>query len=284
MALASARGTQSLLELADLADKVIKVAASELSQGNSNPMHPEVEQIRTEVADLKLLFKSMPMHQRCLAKEKNATLRLAVPKSPNYLKFINERMGHKHVTEIGGIGVMLGARLESLSDATGDSIPILLAKVAQIPPIPLCFPGNDKQDEKEAFLVENYCLTDLCVGASKAPALARVLTFQNGGSSKRKKDEPPQKKRRVSLRIARIGSPTKQLAQDREEKEDELPQKKRRVSPRTTRFGSPTKQQAFEKAAEGVVPDNTRQNTKWALHTFTSWLEERNKRIKDSAE
>lgn len=61
MVLASAGGTQSLLELADLADKVMEVATPVISQVSSNP---DVEQLRTEVADLKSLLKSMQHSQR----------------------------------------------------------------------------------------------------------------------------------------------------------------------------------------------------------------------------
>lgn len=46
----------------------------------------------------------------------------------------------------------------------------------------------------------------------------------------------------------------------------------------TCRFGSPTKTDSLEKAAEGVVPANTRNSTNWPVRTFLSWVEERNKR------
>ena len=76
------------------------------------------------------------------------------------------------------------------------------------------------------------------------------------------------------------------------EKENEAglnpPQKKRRLSlsrkkplkeVNISRFGSPTKHEDFQKAAEGVVPTNTRHSTKWTVSTFVSWVEERNKRV-----
>jgi len=76
------------------------------------------------------------------------------------------------------------------------------------------------------------------------------------------------------------------------EKENETtkpPSKKRKLSLsrkkplqevlNTTRFASPTKLEAVRKAAEGVVPDNTRQNTKWVVSTFLSWVKERNKQV-----
>ena len=47
----------------------------------------------------------------------------------------------------------------------------------------------------------------------------------------------------------------------------------------TTRFGSPTKSDTYLSAAEGVIPDNTRLNTKWAISTFLSWIKERNDRV-----
>ena len=78
------------------------------------------------------------------------------------------------------------------------------------------------------------------------------------------------------------------------EKENERgltpPNKKRRLSlscnkplreVNASRFASPTKPDEFKRAAEGVVPNNTRQNTKWAVSTFLSWVEERNKRVPD---
>ena len=76
------------------------------------------------------------------------------------------------------------------------------------------------------------------------------------------------------------------------EKENEAglnpPQKKRRLSlsckkplkeVNISRFGSPTKHEDFQKAAEGVVPTNTKHSTKWAVSTFVSWVVERNKRV-----
>ena len=46
----------------------------------------------------------------------------------------------------------------------------------------------------------------------------------------------------------------------------------------SSRFASPTKSDQFDKAAEGVVPANTRNSTKWAVRTFLLWIEERKKR------
>ena len=60
------------------------------------------------------------------------------------------------------------------------------------------------------------------MGASKAPALAHVEMADLAQDREEEKDESPPKKRRVSPRIAHFRSPTKQLAQDRE---DEPPQK-----------------------------------------------------------
>ena len=73
------------------------------------------------------------------------------------------------------------------------------------------------------------------------------------------------------------------------EKENNHPKKKIRLSlsrkrkpledrdGNTTHFAPPTSIDALEKAAEGVVPSNTKSNTKWATGTFASWLDERNK-------
>lgn len=41
---------------------------------------------------------------------------------------------------------------------------------------------------------------------------------------------------------------------------------------------SPTKPDQLEKAAEGVIPMNTRNSTNWAVQTFPTWAEQRNKR------
>ncbi len=62
---------------------------------------------------------------------------------------------------------------------------------------------------------------------------------------------------------------------------DVPPRKKRRISLslKNNRFGSPTKQKELEKASEGVVPENTKCNTHWALKTFLSWVNERNTRV-----
>ena len=59
------------------------------------------------------------------------------------------------------------------------------------------------------------------------------------------------------------------------------PEKKRlSLSLKTRCFASPTKPEALEKAAEGVIPDNTQHSTKWAVNTL-SWVSERNKRRPD---
>ncbi|XP_011408773.1 PREDICTED: uncharacterized protein KIAA1958-like [Amphimedon queenslandica] len=47
------------------------------------------------------------------------------------------------------------------------------------------------------------------------------------------------------------------------------------------RFPSPIKSEALQKATEGVVPNNTKQSTRWALNTFLTWARERNKRCPD---
>jgi hypothetical protein len=39
--------------------------------------------------------------------------------------------------------------------------------------------------------------------------------------------------------------------------------------------------EALEKASKGVVTDNTKQSTRWALNTFLTWIIERNKRWPD---
>ena len=65
------------------------------------------------------------------------------------------------------------------------------------------------------------------------------------------------------------------------------PAKKRKVSlslrkpleeSNSSRFASPTKSDQLHRAAEGVVPTNTRNSTNWAVRTFLLWVEERNKR------
>ena len=40
----------------------------------------------------------------------------------------------------------------------------------------------------------------------------------------------------------------------------------------------------YEKAAEGVIPANTRASTNWCVRTFQTWLEQRNSRTADSLE
>ena len=63
-----------------------------------------------------------------------------------------------------------------------------------------------------------------------------------------------------------------------------LSRKKPLTEVNSSRFASPTKPDVVEKAAEGVVPENTRQNTRWAVSTFLSWVEERNQRISEQIE
>ena len=46
----------------------------------------------------------------------------------------------------------------------------------------------------------------------------------------------------------------------------------------SSRSASPTKSDQFDKAAEGVVPANTRNSTNWAVRTFLLCIEERKKR------
>ena len=58
MVLASAGGSQSLEELADLVDKVMDVAAPAVTQINTQ-LSSNVDQLCSEISDLKLLFKSM---------------------------------------------------------------------------------------------------------------------------------------------------------------------------------------------------------------------------------
>ena len=62
-----------------------------------------------------------------------------------------------------------------------------------------------------------------------------------------------------------------------------LPNKKRTLSrsitkpsreTNTSRFASTTKPEDFEKAVEGVIPNNTQQNMRWAVITFIHWVEE----------
>ena len=47
------------------------------------------------------------------------------------------------------------------------------------------------------------------------------------------------------------------------------------------RFASPIKHELLEKAAEGVVPKNTRHSTTWSVKTFLSWVAERNERVEN---
>uniref|UniRef100_A0A1X7VKI5 Uncharacterized protein n=1 Tax=Amphimedon queenslandica TaxID=400682 RepID=A0A1X7VKI5_AMPQE len=47
------------------------------------------------------------------------------------------------------------------------------------------------------------------------------------------------------------------------------------------RFPSPIKSEALHKAAEAVVPNNTKQSKRWAFNTFLTWARERNKRCPD---
>lgn len=47
------------------------------------------------------------------------------------------------------------------------------------------------------------------------------------------------------------------------------------------RFGSPTSEEKLSKAAKGVVPSNTANNTRWAESNFLNWVRERNKRVPD---
>ena len=66
--------------------------------------------------------------------------------------------------------------------------------------------------------------------------------------------KPPTKKRKLSLSL-------RQPLKDRN----------------SSRFASPTKRCDLEKAAEGVVLAITRNSTNFAVRTFLSWVEERNK-------
>ena len=46
---------------------------------------------------------------------------------------------------------------------------------------------------------------------------------------------------------------------------------------------SPSKSASmYVKAAEGVVPANTKASTHWCVRTFNSWLEQRNRRTADN--
>ena len=47
--------------------------------------------------------------------------------------------------------------------------------------------------------------------------------------------------------------------------------------PEASRFAKPVDCIAFDQAAEGVVPVNTKNNTNWAISTFMKWACERNK-------
>ena len=58
-----------------------------------------------------------------------------------------------------------------------------------------------------------------------------------------------------------------------------LKKKKEPLKEANARFASPTKKEVFDAASEGVVPTNTRSNTKWAVKTFTEWMEQRNERV-----
>ena len=71
MVLASTGASQSLEELADLADKVMDVAAPTVTQINTQ-FSSDVDQLRSEISDLKSLFKSMhlakPSFNHCPSK------------------------------------------------------------------------------------------------------------------------------------------------------------------------------------------------------------------------
>ena len=72
-----------------------------------------------------------------------------------------------------------------------------------------------------------------------------------------------------------------------EEKDHLPPTKKARLSlslknkplAERNRFGSPTSDQ---KAAKGMVPNNTRFNTNWAVNIFFAWMKERNAKNSDN--
>ena len=83
--------------------------------------------------------------------------------------------------------------------------------------------------------------------------------FQVGvtGGTQDDSADPPNKRTRLSLSLKKKREPLKEV----------------------NRFTSPTKQKQFEKAAEGVVPVNTRCSTNWAIRTFTTWVQERNTRL-----
>ena len=49
-------------------------------------------------------------------------------------------------------------------------------------------------------------------------------------------------------------------------------------------FGSPTKPDVSMKAAEGVVPMNTKRTTDWAVRVFASWIEECNQCVEEQIE
>ena len=49
--------------------------------------------------------------------------------------------------------------------------------------------------------------------------------------------------------------------------------------PERNRFASPVTENQLKKAADGVVPENTRCNTQWAERNFTSWEIQRNQQV-----
>ena len=60
---------------------------------------------------------------------------------------------------------------------------------------------------------------------------------------------------------------------------------KKKEPPLKERFVSPSKTNSvYEKAAEGVIPSNTRANTNWCIRTIKTWLEQRNIRTAENPE
>ena len=82
------------------------------------------------------------------------------------------------------------------------------------------------------------------------------------GEGVENEDTPPSKRKCLSLSRNKLKS--------------RMPLKKT-----NTRFASPTKKEAFDAAAESVVPANTH-STNWAVKTFTAWMQQRNERLPEN--
>ena len=81
MVLASAGGSQSLEELADLADKVMDVATPAVTQINTQ-LSSNIDQLHSEISDLKSLFKSMHLPKPSLKNRTSKSPRCSPSPAP----------------------------------------------------------------------------------------------------------------------------------------------------------------------------------------------------------